>query len=378
LGWMMVPDVPLFLGFTLCFVASWKLSQDEKDPSPSIYAILAFGIFVAMLGKISAVMIAFSILISVCLTERGRPRAGKTILATAIGLFAAFIPIYIWNSQHAWASVLYQIQERHQDSELSWKRYLRFWLIELFAAGPVLVIYTLTVLVRGLRGKAASLERFVAMWIFPAAGVYCLQPLVSDFKPHWAFIVWWPGALALAWTVAHENAHEKVRFSRAQMIYGISLGTVILISLNFPLLSWGIAKFKTSGYDSKLDVTNDLYGWSQLSKEVEKLSPEDRDLEVVGSRYQTASQAAFNMGSLDRVTMLPRDLKARDEWPSPPIADGTGPEWPKLTQPILFVTDNRYDAVPEFPNGHCVKLQKIEAKRADFLAKEIWIWKCTL
>jgi len=236
------------------------------------------------------------------------------------------------------------------------------------------VIYTLAVLARGLKGGAASFERFVAMWIFPAAGVYCLQPLVSDFKPHWAFIVWWPGALALAWKVSH----DKVRFSRAQMIYGLSLGAVILISLNVPVLSWAIARFKTTGYDSKLDVTNDLYGWSLLSKEFENLSPEDRALYVVGSRYQTASQAAFNLGSLDRVTMLPRDLKARDEWPSPPISDGTGPEWPKLTQPVLFVTDNRYDAGPEFPNAHCEKLREIAAKRADFIAKEIWIWKCNL
>ena len=247
LGWMMVPDVPLFLGFTLCFVASWKLSQEEKEPSPSVYGVLAFGIFVAMLGKISAILIAFSILVSVCLTDCGATRAKKTAVAVALGLIAAFIPIYLWNSQHAWASVLYQIQGRHQDSELSWKRYLRFWLIELFAAGPVLVIYTLVLLVRGLRGSANRFDRFVAMWIFPAAGVYCLQPLVSDFKPHWAFIVWWPGALALAWKVAQRD----VRLSRFQMLYGVSLGALVLLSMNFPFLSWAIAKFKTGGYDPK-------------------------------------------------------------------------------------------------------------------------------
>jgi len=373
LGWMMVPDVPLFLGFTLCFTAAWKISQDQKAPSKSVYVILAFGIFIAMLGKISAVMIAFSILLSVCMTPLGRTRAQKTILVLAIGLLLALVPIYIWNSQHAWASVLYQIQGRHQDSELSWKRYLRFWVIELFAAGPVLVIFTLGILLRGLRSTADSFERFVAIWIFPAAGVYCLQPLVSDFKPHWAFIVWWPGALALAWKLAH----GRVRFSRFQIIYGITLGSVILFAMNVPVLSLAVAKFKTSGYDSKLDVTNDLYGWSQLSKEVESLPAEDHGLYVVGSRYQTASQAAFNLGSLDRVTMLPRDLKARDEWPTFPIADGTGPDWPKLTQPILFVTDNRYDAGPEFPGAHCEKVRDLVAKRGDYLAKEIWIWKCS-
>ena len=43
----------------------------------------------------------------------------------------------------------------------------------------------------------------------------------------------------------------------------------------------------------------------------------------------------------------------------------------------LFVTDNRYDAAPEFPNARCAKVRDSVTKRGELPAKEIWIWKCT-
>ena len=46
---------------------------------------------------------------------------------------------------------------------------------------------------------------------------------------------------------------------------------------------------------------------------------------MVGSRYQTASQAAFSMGEKSRVTFLPRDQKEMDEWPDLRVSEGQGP-----------------------------------------------------
>jgi hypothetical protein len=367
LGWMMVPDVPLFLGWMLCFVASWELTQ-EQSVSNKYYWILSFGIFLATLGKISSVLIVFSAIVSVLINARGRTRALKALAFILLGFALALVPICIWNAQHDWSAILYQIKERHADSDISLKRYLRFWLIELFAAGPVLLIYTIYFLFRGLFARSRSeIERFVAIWILPAAVVYCIQPLFSDFKPHWAFVVWWPGALLLAW----QASRRKVRFSTFQIFYGLSIVTLVWISMNFLVLGRFVS-------DPKMDVTNDLYGWRLLPAAVAELPAADRDLPIVGSRYQTASQAAFAMGGLTRVTMLPRDIKARDEWSTLPISKGVGPEWPALTQAVLFVTDNRYDAPAEFPNASCTKAKEILDTRSGFTAKQIWIWKCIL
>jgi 4-amino-4-deoxy-L-arabinose transferase-like glycosyltransferase len=372
LGWMMVPDEPLFLGWMICFYTCYKIALD--DASESTYRFLGVGIFIAMLSKFSGVFVFFSAVVSVALCG-GRARLSKTIIYSTIGMVLALVPICIWNSQHEWSAILYQIRERHQDSDISFKRYLRFWLIELFAAGPVLVFYTISGFFRGLRFKSSVVERFVAIWIFPAAVVYCIQPLFSDFKPHWAFIVWWPGALLLAWKVSK----SRVRFARTQMIYGLTIVAIVLIGLNVPIGGALISRFGhfNSDQDPRLfDVTNDLYGWRKLSSEVSLLPKADRNLVVVGSRYQTASQAAFALGGLERATLLPRDLRSRDEWTNLDVSQTLGPEWPTLLKPILFVTDNRFDAAPEFPQAKCEKIREVTEERWGMSAKSIWIWKC--
>lgn len=366
LGWMMVPDVPLFLGWALAFFSTWKIANRPKV-SNAQYGVLVLGVAMATLGKYSGVLIPLSVLTAVYLSERRRML--KTFSACVLGTIIALIPIVIWNSQHEWQSVLYQIQERHQDAEISWKRYLRFWLIEWIAAGPLLVFYTLNLMKRAFAPEKNRVIRFVACWIAPPALIYCLQPLWSDFKPHWAFIVWLPGALALAWEVGH----RKFRLLPVQIGMGLLLITAVLVSLHVPVMGMAISHF-TKNFDPKLDVTNDLYGWNRFAEFV-KARPGEK-VYVTASRYQTASQAAAALGSLDQVSLLPRDLKARDEWPTLPVSNGTGPDWPELTLPVLYVGDIRYDAPPAYKSSRCIQLPNLEARRWGLLAKQILLWEC--
>ena len=58
--------------------------------------------------------------------------------ALLLGSALAAIPILIWNAGHEWASILYQIRDRHGDLNLSWVRYGRFWLVEILCLGVAL------------------------------------------------------------------------------------------------------------------------------------------------------------------------------------------------------------------------------------------------
>lgn len=352
LGWMMVPDIPLFVGWTLAFVATWNLCF---NPRPRDYAMLAFGAALAMLSKYSAILAAPSV--AACLLAWGGNRRWKGIAAAAIGALLAAVPIVLWNAEHGWASILYQIHDRHGQLDPSFKRYLRFWLIEGAAAGPVTIAFFFWILRSWRESKVYA---YCAAWAFPGALVFCVQPLFfGDFKPHWAFIAWWPAALALAY------ADRFRRAIRMQIAYGLTLGVVALVACHVPLLRPS---------DPKLDPTNDLYGWNELPSWLEaRHAPR---LPIVGARYQTAAQAAFAIGDLSRVTLIPRDLKARDEWPELGVTDGFGPDWPRLTKPVLFVADNRYDAGPDFREARCSKLGRLEAERGGVLAKSIDVWEC--
>jgi hypothetical protein len=129
--------------------------------------------------------------------------------------------------------------------------------------------------------------------------------------------------------------------------------------------------------DPKMDVTNDLYGWPDLRRFVVESAGESAlELPFVGSRYQTAAQAAFWLGAGTQVTLLPRDLKALDEWPDLNVSAGQGPDWPRLTRSILYIADSRYDGAPEYPGSTCVRARVFEKLRFGFKAKTIYLWKC--
>lgn len=371
LSWMMVPDLPLFLGWTLAFVSVWDLCF-IKEEGVRPYLGLAGGLALALLSKYSAILAVSSAMVALVLWGP-RERRLKGMVALFIGTCLGIFPTLFWNAHHEWSSLLWQIRDRHHGEggawTISWIRYLRYWAIELLAAGVVLVPFSFWVVVQSFRKESQSYYRYASVWMIPAAAVFCLQPWVADFKPHWSFIVWWPAALILAIEL------KSPRWRAVQWIHGWSLGILVLLSCHFPLLS-----FFTPGIreNPRLDVSNDLYGWRDLPGFLDQHSEREliQKLPVVGSRYQTASQAAFALRGRSQVTLIPTDLKSREEWPDLHVSVGKEGQWPRLRSPVLFVGDNRYDAPPEFSEAFCQPLGRLDAHRWENLAKSILLWKC--
>jgi 4-amino-4-deoxy-L-arabinose transferase-like glycosyltransferase len=360
LSWMIVPDTSLFVGWTLAFVSAWAICF-RREVSGLTYSALGVGVALAILSKYSGVLAAFSaglVLLLRAPKERRLTAAGTVMVAVVI----ASIPILLWNSSHEWASILYQLEERHEGAHLSIARYARFWGVELIAAGPayVLGLYWL------LSKRIERVFDYALFWALPGALVFCVQPLFSDFKPHWAFIVWWPVGLALAHQIARSS--QAPLWSRLQTIYGLLLGTVVLVACQAPVLAKWVS-------DPKMDVTNDLYGWNGLPDALEQrgLGPIGK-YPVIGSRYQTASQAAFALGTAAQVTLMPRDLKARDEWPMLAEVEDYRLQDRKLLGPVIFVADNRYSDGPPF--SRCTRFDRDVVKRGNAVAKWIDIWRC--
>jgi hypothetical protein len=373
LSWMIVPDLPLFLGWTIAYFATWLICFSETAGFLE-FGMLAVGLTLAILSKYSGVLAGASAAGGILLWAP-RERRIKGLAAVVMGGLMAAVPILAWNATHQWASILYQVRERHGDAHLSLVRYLRFWAIELVLAGPALVIFSVSLMRRWLRRMATRAESYAMIWVIPGAAVFFLQPLWSEFKPHWALIVWWPLALAFACSWAQPGGERLRGLIRLHISYGLTLIALVLFCCYVPVGNLMMARY--GHLDPKLDVTNDLYGWPELRQFVLAQGGEEAlHMPMVGSRYQTASQAAFAMGEGTRVTMLPRDQKAMDEWPDLGVSENQGPVWPRLTAPILFVADNRYDSGPDFPGAHCEKKWTLERQRAGLAAKTIFIWKC--
>lgn len=364
LSWMIVPDLPMFLGWILMFRATWWICFNPEKELKSAYFLLFFSAVFSLLSKYSAVFMFLSSFLAAVFWAP-KQRIFKTLAVLFLAGVAAAIPIVLWNYSHEWASILYQIRDRHEGGSLSLVRWARFLVIEFFGVGPFLLIYGFKVLLDKSK-PMTTVERFVWLWAAPPVLVFGLQPLWSDFKPHWALVAWWPFMLLLA--IRH--THGRCFFAIWQRRYGLTLAFLVLFFCHVPVVNALIDH-------PKLDVTNDLYGWRLLKNYLKSLAGnENLKTPVIGSRYQTASQAYFALGPDARVTMLPRDLKARDEWPTLGVSETEGPDWSPLNQTILFVGDNRYDAPPEFPHTKCDRLPGVRENRGGKLAKEIYVWRC--
>ncbi len=359
LSWMIVPDTPLYLGWIIAFYSASNLCF-SKYSIKNIF-LLALGIWIAMLSKYSGVLIPLSSMIAIWIWGSKHVKKMGSI-AIIIGSVLAAIPVLIWNSQHEWASLLYQVSERH-GGDVSLLRYGRFWLIQFLLAGPGLFFYAWSLF---QKKKITRAEKYILVWAIPPALVFGLQPLISDFKPHWAFAAWLPIALGFAVNVG--LGKTRVILLKTQLVYGLCVTVFIFIACHIPL---GGMLFHLK--DSRWDVTNDFYGWEVLRTLVKENIP------IMGNRYQTAAQAAYAMRDAQRVSMVPRDIKARDEWAdfeAKGIVDSNGPDWPRLKKPAYFIADHRYADAPEFRNAHCQSLGRAETRRGSYLAKWIEIWKC--
>ncbi|MBI2712305.1 MAG: glycosyltransferase family 39 protein [Bdellovibrio sp.] len=360
LSWMVVPDIPLFLGLTLAFVSTYRACEGGFRSRDWVF--LVGGVFLALLGKFSGVLVGVSAI--VCIARWGvRGKRRFLILAVLLGMALASLPTLVWNSQHEWGSLLYQIRDRHGGS-WSGIRYLRFWATQLALAGPFVIVSFLSfILSMFKKTKSDRLVLFGLAWALPPATVFLLQPFYADFKPHWALVVWWPVLLVLV----QQSQKKAQKWIKAQLIYGLGFGAVLLFICHFPILGW-------LGVHPKNDVTNDLFGWKAAASELEE-NREPLPEVLVGSRYQTAGQAAFNFPKR-KVTFLPRDRKEFDEWPDLKVSHTLGPQPVSLNQEVLFVSDSRYSAEPDFKNAKCEKLFRSPKKRFSLSVGWIDIWRC--
>ncbi len=372
LGWMMVPDIPLFLGWTVGFVTVWRICFERDSIRDRWLLGVASGLLV--LSKYSGVLSVLSMVVCLGLWAP-RNRRISALKWLGAGLLLGVTPVLLWNAQNEWASILYQIRDRHGGESISFVRWFKFWLVEAVFAGPVVIGFFWAGVKSCIFSRTAMPKwgRYVLVWVAPAACIFCVQPLFAAYKPHWAFIVWWPVLLGFAVFYGQ----TKTRWGRLQVAYGIAFTVLIAWTSHWPWMGAVIPNWVDARYQPTWDVTNDFYGWSELPTWMSSsLSPEDLALPVVGSRYQTASQAAFHLAGLSQVTLIPLEAKEKNEWPHLDVATGQGPLWPKLKRPVLFVTDNRYSESPHFDAASCAIVRHFDYKRREILAKWIEIWKC--
>jgi hypothetical protein len=190
-------------------------------------------------------------------------------------------------------------------------------------------------------------------FLWPPLIIFGLQPLLAPFKLHWGLPVW---LVVMVWLL-RDRTSMPTGIVRAQKVIGWGVYAFLGFAFQYPVLTqWG---------SPLLDPSSDLRGWSQLAPFVqEKLGVKALDLRVVGSRYQTASQAAFHWPAPSRVTLFPKRGTEILEWPD--LAPGR----------FLYVADERYSDPPTVPWANCRNLGRVDQTVANVRGKWIQVWDC--
>ena len=361
--WMMVPDVPLLLGWLLLFWPCFE-SLRSRGGATSLF----FGAVLVLNSKYSGVLLIVS---SAWACWANYHRRFRDLLPLILGLFVGVIPWFISGSEHGWGALAYQLSERHR-GEISWMRYLRFWLVQVVIVGPALIVFLVLQWKRivGIEAPSAK-EKSLIAFLVPSALVFFIQPIFSDFKIHWALVAWLPVSF---WFAHRVTKGEYSKLARVQRWYALVLVGLFLMACQFPAFAVWVK-------EPKVDVTNDFYGWTEVAaflKSDEALA--ESEWPVTASRYQTASQMAFALNDWKRVELVPRDQKSASEWIDHGVIEPVGPEWSKLLRPVLFVSDYRYTAGPEYLGADCTVWRHFTATRKFFSksypSRTVDLWKC--
>lgn len=344
LAWMVVPDWTFLLGHLLALLGSWEWISRRK---PAGLVAVSVGVALALTSKFTGLVTGLA-LAGVAWQLRRKPREMAALLgAAALGGCVGVLPTLIWNSQHEWYSLRYQFVERHQGGGISLPRWGRFWASQILIVG-VGLLAAAPRLLRSQPRDAAS--RFIRIWVV-AGALFLIQPLFSDFKVHWAVVIWLPLMLEFGRRAEERGLRP---FARLQIVCGAVVIAAVLITSQLPIVAW------VSG-DLRKDVAADLRGWAGWAREFRN----EDGLPVVGARYQTASQAAFALQGRAPVALWPRARHEADEWPEVDTARG-----------FYFVTNSRYDQAPSYESMTCSPLPRYEERWGGRLAQWIEVWRC--
>ena len=268
-GFIVTPDFPLVFFWLLTMNAVSRALLTHRNGF-WLLAGIAFGC--AMLSKYTAVMLSASLFLFLLASPKHRfwLLRLQPWLALLVAL-VVFSPVIIWNSQHQWASFLFQSNR----TEVGNNDPLRveagmFWLYQLWALTPFifgLFIYTLVPAIRRAWTQREVRCIFTMSFALPLYLVFVLASFKTKGHINWtapAYLSWSLAAAAIFWQL------DKTWLSLRPIAWRCIIAATVLIAiaantLVHTSLAWGFPQkyaLKSAG------------GWQGLASAVGKAREE--------------------------------------------------------------------------------------------------------
>jgi len=356
-GFMAFPDIPMLAAWVVALLMASELEQQPEALSKWLLLGLACGL--AILSKLTGLILLACVGIWALVTpqvrrEFLRPRLWLGFLLTCL----LVTPIVIWNLQHDFPTIRFQLWERHQ-GPWNLERGLTFFLAQLLLLSP----YIWFSVFKALKEENRWLLSFSILPLL----IFYFQPLRSNFLPHWTAPAYLAPLAVISW--------QWNKSLKLNLAYLVVVNFLFLLLCSFPVMPWLATRVNVADWNPRFDFTNDFYGWDKAGADVAKLAAQIQRDEgesplLLASRYQIAGNLAF-YSDLEATAYGDRANAYRffsNSLYAHPIAKRT----------ILFVADNRYSSGPEQIGvlKNCTKLEDRSIERWGFLARTFSIWRC--
>ncbi|CAN5396791.1 hypothetical protein BH10BDE1_BH10BDE1_19620 [soil metagenome] len=398
-GMMAVPDAPMGLIWAFMAWLGWKIAMKvsggtflgaEDRVSPGLWVLMGVAFALGFLSKYTTVLVGGSLLLYFFFDSGLRRVLVSTGFGTAILIImAGTLPVLIWNGQHEWGSFAYHLHDRQTGGGgINFTRWLQFWVTQAAFFTPTVLILNLIALVTALMRSSDPRWRYLFWLSMPTLAIFTIQALFAEFKPHWPAPAHFTLLIASAKLLEEGfGGREDFQRSTRRRIVGWAIALFVVplfILFHVAVLSPVIPKLAqffipAANWDPKFDPTNDLYGWDELAKHLNKIR-DDRVANGTGrpylasSRYQLVAQLAF--ATKERVYRLSPGTDNYTYLQTPDVIE-------KLRdKPMLFVSDNRYERDPRGDIAYtgvfsmCAELEPFVFKRGDIYARTFRIYDC--
>ena len=305
------PDAALLLFWSLALAALVAALRGESTPRARLLAWVLVGLALgcALSAKYTALLLALGVFVSL-IAQRSLRRTLATpgpYVALAFALLV-FAPNEIWNAQHGWASVGYQLAHGlavHRGTALQHE--LRLLGAQLGLVTPLLLAMLGAAVYQALRLRDDPLRTAFAMiasitWLF-----FVATALRAAVEPSWQA----PAYLSAIVLAATSPMPRSRALFRAAVALAAATTLAIYVHAIVPFVPVNPA----------LDATGAGFGWGTLAARVDAAradGPQGAITWIGGERYQEASELAFHLA--DHPITFTIDVRGRpnqyDLWPS--------------------------------------------------------------
>ncbi len=340
------PDAPS----TFLWVLGWWLVWRATHGAPRAWYLAGIAVGAGLLSKYTAALLPLGVAVYLCgARHRHWWRRREPWIAAGIAVAMA-VPVLLWNAEHGWASVAFQLVERHRGP---WRPFatLRRFLVAQQGLSPLLWLLCVAALVRSVvlarRGSDAH--------AFLTAGSATVLGLFAAFAIHTWVNANWTEVAYLALLVSAGDLVDGRRWPVRVLPVAVAAA---ITGAAYVQATW--MPFPSTGTH---DLAADLRGWKQVGDRIGSLRagmPDPAHTFVYATRFQVAALAAFHVGDGVEVTRLGAGRDAYDDWRDVARLRGrdailVGDDWEPPALDPRFRRCERVDDLPVAVRGHLVR-----------------------